>query len=120
MIIKKRKDPERLLREEDLRDGQEENIDFHFHDHFDEKEEAQFNKFPSEKLQQINEGKKSLRTRLVPFKAIRGACDCKNKCLIKINESRRTAIHEEYWKKGYEEKRSWKECDQGTRHQEKM
>ena len=40
--------PRKTVEEENSRgDGQEENIDFHFHGHFEEKEPEQSNKFES-------------------------------------------------------------------------
>ena len=102
-------------------DGQEENIDFHSHGHFEEKEPEQSNKFESPiRETKRNKGKKSSRNRPVPSKAMRGACDCKNKCLIKINECRRTAIPSTVLEERLGRKTKLdNECDQGTSHQEK-
>ena len=34
-------------------------------------------------------------------------CKCKRNCLLKINEDRRSAIHDQYWKLPYNYRRTW-------------
>ena len=60
---------------------------------------------PSEKLKEIRV-KRAPETDLCHSKQCEELVIVKKKCLIKINECR-TTIHQQYWKNGYEEKRSW-------------
>ena len=52
-------------------------------------------------------GNKSSRKRKSVIKPMLKPCECKKRCLTKIDEDRRKNIHEQYWKKGNKEKWTW-------------